>query len=86
MSYNLSSEFGSFSVLEKSTLIWCIKESVGKLFDIGLSKGFDTFKLRKRDKIYLEAAFFKHSCEHSIKIFYKMLDDHCIVFAKFQTV
>ena len=80
---NLSSEFESFSALEKSTLIWCIKESVGKLFDIGLSKGFDAFKLRKRGKIYL-ATILNLSCEHGIKIFYKMFDEYCIVFAKFQ--
>jgi phosphopantetheinyl transferase len=81
---SLSSEFKPLSISEKSTLIWCIKESVGKLFDIGLSKGFDAFKLKKKDKIYL-STFLNLSCEHSINIFYKILNDYCIVVAKLQT-
>jgi hypothetical protein len=79
---SLGFEFGLLSLLEKSTLIWCIKESVGKLFDIGLSKGFDTFRLKRKDKIYL-STFLKLSCECRINIFYKMFTDYCIVFAKF---
>ena len=79
---SLNSYFKSFSLLEKVTLIWCIKESVGKLFDIGLSKGFDSFKLIKRDKIYLQT-FLNISCGRDINIFYKIFADFCIVFAKF---
>lgn len=82
---SLSTGFESFSILEKSTLIWCIKESVGKLFDVGLSKGFDAFKLRKRDKIYLGTCL-NLSDEHSINIFYKMFDDYCIAFSEFKNL
>ena len=81
---SLSSEFESFSLIEKSTLIWCIKESVGKLFDVGLSNGFDSFKLRKKDKIYLET-FLDLSWEHSIIISYKLFNDFCLVLTKLQT-
>ena len=81
---NLSSKFDSFSPLEKSTLIWCIKESVGKLFNVGLSKGFDSFKLRKRDKIHYLGTSLNLPHDHSINIFFKMFNDFCIVFAKFE--
>jgi len=82
---SLDSEFESLSASEKSTLVWCMKESIGKLFNIGLSKGFDAFNFKKHDKIYL-STFLNLLCEQKINIFYKMFNDYCIVFAKFSKV
>ena len=79
---SLNPELESFSMLEKATLVWCIKESVGKLFNIGLSKGFDAFKLRKKEKFYLSTCL-SLSYQRQIHIFYKMFDDYCIVFSIF---
>jgi len=79
---SLNSELDSHSILEKSTLVWCIKESVGKLFDVGLSKGFESFKLRKLDKLYIETTL-NPIRENRISIFYKMFHNFCIVLAKF---
>lgn len=81
---NLNSEFASYYTIEKATLLWCIKESVGKLFDVGLLKGFDTFKLRRRDKKLYLGTLLHPLSEYKVNIFYKMFDDFCVVFAKFQ--
>lgn len=80
---SLGFEFKSLTTSEKSTLIWCIKESVGKLFNVGLSKGFDTFTLKRSDKVYL-STFLNLSHEKKLNISYKMFNDYCIVFAEFQ--
>jgi len=81
---SLDFEFESSSILEKATLIWCIKESVGKLFDVGLSKGFDTFKLKEQGgKIYL-ATFLNLLCENYINVSYKKFKDFCVIITTFQ--
>ncbi|MHB1391656.1 MAG: 4'-phosphopantetheinyl transferase superfamily protein [Clostridia bacterium] len=71
------SYFKSRSTVELATFIWSIKESLGKLYKVGLSKGFQTFKFYERDGIFISTDLQVRS--NDFYIYYKFYNNNCFV-------
>ncbi len=73
----------TYTLLEKATFIWCLKESVGKLYNVGLSKGFKAFNLKKNNEFYLSTKLNIPNKTH-IYVYYKLFKDYCLVLSTFK--
>lgn len=66
---------------EVATLIWSYKESLGKLYSVGLSEGFKTFNICKEMDFYISSKL--EIKEANVYIHYKFLKDYCITVSCF---
>lgn len=73
----------TYTLLEKATFIWCLKESVGKLYNVGLSRGFKAFNLKKNNEFYLNTKLDILNKTH-IYVYYKLFEDYCLVLSTFK--
>lgn len=80
----INSLYNSFSPIEVLTLIWSCKESLGKLYNIGLSKGFKAFEFYKNDQFFIKTNF--ENKINKVYIYYKFLKDICIVLSSFTPI
>lgn len=74
------------SLKEVETFIWSCKESLGKLFDVGLSKGFMSFRFFKKDMFFVRTNFKSINRNNEVFIYYKFFDNICFVLSSFHNL
>ncbi|KAB3533469.1 4-phosphopantetheinyl transferase family protein [Alkaliphilus pronyensis] len=68
--------------IEAATFIWCLKESIGKLFNVGLSKGFKSISICKKQEMHLITNFERDEIPN-LYVYYKLFEDFCLVISSY---
>lgn len=68
-----------------TTLLWCCKESLGKLFDIGLSRGLNAFEFHilSDGNCYINKNFSDNNQKSDVHIYYDFFDNLCLAISTF---
>ncbi len=85
--YELSlvqSEINCSASIATATLVWCCKESLGKLFNVGLARGFKAFEFyySVNSSLNIKKNFDSNNYD-DVHIYYKLFDYKCFVICSF---